>query len=137
MANLRQAIAAVLSADAQVSTSLYGGIYWDRHEMSRTVIPETFDSAGVMPCAFIKLVLNQQVQPYDEAVRSVVNMYLYEPFRSSILDTVAQRIITLLNNQKVGADDWCGYFTNDLGDLIDSAIGAKLVLITFDYYRVR
>jgi len=144
MTTLRQAVVALLEADATLMAILTGGVY-DRREINRTLTPAAYDVRGQLrPCAVVTISATTPETIPDRPFETVFfQVWLYEAEGNhyAAIGPAADRIRALLHTKTVtitgtGAVHEIRH-ADGLGDSYDEVLRAEMSYERFWAWRYR
>lgn len=127
---------AILEADATLVAAATGGIYdFDEtgaNGISRTTTPDAFDAHEmIQPCILVKLrsatpdgALQDEAEQYV-SVREVLEVWFYEDSGYSTINTMRDRVYTLLQNVQLSGTFqciWAGDVRNQRDTDLDASV---------------
>lgn len=141
--SLRDAVRALLAADATLMATLTGGVY-HRRGINRTATPAAYDANGKLePCAVVALETATPVghSEFDfEQVFFAVYLYEEEGGNYASIDTAADRVRALLHRQTVTISPGGVHeilHADSVGDQYDDVLRAEMRMERFYAWRKR
>ena len=126
-----------LTGDTTLMAALTGGVHSDTR-ISRQYTPTAFDANGeLLPCALLRMATDVPVPPHGRGSRQMVDVYLYQRTGYDAIRTARDRIFDLWHEQKVGAQTWQIFHTDDANDQEDDALGCSLIVTRFVVVRLK
>lgn len=138
-------VQAVLDADATLAAVLTGGVYAQDSvgEISRQNTPGAFDgNAELLPCALVGEGTETPRGPYRHAgsgdsVQTPIIIYFYEREGYVNTSTAMERVLTLLNRQRIGSGTWRLEYESSIRNQADQTLEASLEMMRFVGVRLR
>lgn len=137
--SLSDDVKTALEADATLMALLTGGIHNDVEEISRQNTPGAFDATTkeILPCALLKLGVENRLGPYIHSMQSPMVIYLYERQGYVTIEQAMSRIYGLLHDKKIGMRVWRVQYESSVPQARDDALSCALGSLRFIAIRSR
>lgn len=118
-------VVSALTGDATLMALLTGGVH--RVEVTRQGTPSAFDAnLELKPCMVVRQESRSPVGPLDQGGQVFVVLWVYSRADDGVIDSAVRRAWVLLNGKKLGTGMWEMRHVNDLMEMEDQGLGARL-----------
>ncbi len=129
---MREEIKAYLSADAELSAIVTGGVHAGL-EITRQLTPGAFDGNNeLLPCILVRDGNLSPDGPHHDGAREYISIFIYQKVGFDAIDLARKRVYALLHRQTAAiAGVWEIRHSNDTPVLDDPALRCNMALSEF------